>query len=228
MQHKEMLMKSQFFDQKIFNNLEGPMQKLMELNVKTMQNLAYMKPMELFSIKKPEELLEKHMEIIIGNSHMFLNYMRDTFSILESHWLNVSRSYELDTKNMIGELSSATKKSVKMATNPVKGTAKKTTAPAKSATKKTTAAAAKSTVTKVAAAGKKADIKKNMKGMPTKPSVATKAKQETKDNLADKAKSNIQLKESMGVPKVSTNVVDKSNVKDVGIQSIGKGNPLPN
>ncbi|MGL5741833.1 MAG: hypothetical protein ACRCXC_04435 [Legionella sp.] len=42
-------MKNQFIDQKVFNNLEVPMQKLMELNIKMMQNFSYMKPLGNYS-----------------------------------------------------------------------------------------------------------------------------------------------------------------------------------
>lgn len=91
-------MKNEFFEPRIFNNLEAPIQRLMELNVKMMQNLSLMKPMDIFNLKKPEDILEKNMELFIQNSHMTLNYMRDTFHIIENHWLNVAREMEQGTK----------------------------------------------------------------------------------------------------------------------------------
>ncbi len=38
---------------------QEPFQAIAELNVKTLQGLTYLKPEELASLKKPEELLEK-------------------------------------------------------------------------------------------------------------------------------------------------------------------------
>lgn len=112
-QHKEMRMNKEFYDQKIFNDLDLPMQKLMELNVKMMHNLSYMKPMDLFSAKQPQEILQKNLEIFIQNSQMALNYMRDTFNILENHWTHVSSSIDNTLKDKMSEASSAMKKGTK-------------------------------------------------------------------------------------------------------------------
>lgn len=140
-------MKNEFFEQKMFNSFEAPMQKLMELNAKMMQNLSLMKPMDLLSLKKPEDFFERNMELFIQNSNMTLNYMRETFSILEHHWLNVSRNMEQHTKKAVSEASSVMKKSIK-----------KTTATAKTAAKKATSSAKKASVTlkKAASSAKKA------------------------------------------------------------------------
>lgn len=79
--------------------MQFPLQKLMELNMKTIQGFSYLKPGEVFAMKKPEELLERNMNMFIQNGHMALNYMRDVFNILEDHWLNVShRTQEMATE----------------------------------------------------------------------------------------------------------------------------------
>lgn len=157
-----MLMKNEFFEQKMFNNFEAPMQKLMELNVKMMQNLSLMKPMDLLSLKKPEDIFERNMELFIQNSHMTLNYMRETFNILEHHWFNVSRNMDQNTKKAINEASSSMKKSIKTTAKTV---AKKATSSAKkagSAAKKVASSAKKASPApkKASSPAKKASAKK--------------------------------------------------------------------
>ena len=70
-------MKSQFFEQKMFNNFDAPMQRLMELNVKMMQNLSLIKPMDLLDIKRPEEFFTKNMQLFIQNSQKTFNFKGD-------------------------------------------------------------------------------------------------------------------------------------------------------
>ncbi|WP_058535219.1 hypothetical protein [Legionella saoudiensis] len=167
-------MKNIHFDQKIFSNMEFPLQKLMELNIKTMQGFSYMKPGELFNIKKPEELLEKNMNMFIRNSHMALDYMRNTFNILENHWIKVSHRTE-DTAREVAKQATSTARQVtstvkqaaptaKQASSTAKKTEKKATKPA--AAKKTAAhtkSAAKASTKTVAKAGEKTSAKKAAK-----------------------------------------------------------------
>ena len=68
----------------ITNHIQQPLQALTELNVKTLQNFKYIKPDELTSIKKPEDLLNKQMTAFIENGHNTLDYMKKSFSILEN------------------------------------------------------------------------------------------------------------------------------------------------
>lgn len=237
MQHKEMLMKSQFFDQKIFNNLENPMQKLMELNVKTMQKLTYMKPVDLWGMKKPEEFLEKQMELLIENSHMALDYLRDTFTILENQWQNVSGNYEQNAKHMFNEVASTAKKSTKKAVSVAKNVAKKATSATKNTVKtastetkntvKKSSAPVKSTAKKMASSTKKDDTKKNIKVNHQGVKASSSATTPEKQDASNKTKSNIQLKEPLNMSKVGS-VTEKNNVKDAGEHGISKGNTLPN
>lgn len=134
--------------------MEFPLQKLMELNIKTMQGFSYMKPGELFSIKKPEELLERNMNMLIRNSHMAIDYMRDTFSILENHWIKVSHRTEDTAKDIIKQATSTVKKASSSAKK-VSSTAKKASSTAKKAsspTSKTSSTATSSTAKKSASA----------------------------------------------------------------------------
>lgn len=63
--------------------VQEPIQAITELNIKTLQNLNYVKPEELLKLKKPEELLEKQLELAIDNSHKALDYMQKSFQIVE-------------------------------------------------------------------------------------------------------------------------------------------------
>lgn len=83
-------MKHQYFSQKEFNSMEKQMHELMELNAKTFQGISYFSPVELFSLKKPEDFIEKNMMMFIHNSHKGLDYMQNLFNIMEKQWLHAS------------------------------------------------------------------------------------------------------------------------------------------
>lgn len=63
--------------------LQEPFQAIAELNVKTLQGMTYIKPEELTHLKKPEELLEKQINLAVENGHKALDYMQRSFQIFE-------------------------------------------------------------------------------------------------------------------------------------------------
>ncbi|KTC82204.1 phasin family protein [Legionella cherrii] len=67
--------------------IQEPFQAMAELNVKTLQSLNYLKPEELSNIKKPEELLEKQVNLAVENGKKALDYMQKSFQILEKAML---------------------------------------------------------------------------------------------------------------------------------------------
>lgn len=69
--------------------VQEPFQAIAELNVKTLQSLAYIKPDELMATKKPEELVEKQIQLAIENGHKALDYMQKSFQIVEKAMLNM-------------------------------------------------------------------------------------------------------------------------------------------
>ena len=71
--------------------LQEPFQAIAELNVKTLQGLTYLKPDELAHVKKPEELLEKQINLAVENGHKALDYMQKSFQIIEKAMLAVAR-----------------------------------------------------------------------------------------------------------------------------------------
>ncbi|KTD41272.1 hypothetical protein Lpar_2589 [Legionella parisiensis] len=237
-------MKNEFFEQKMFNNFETPIQKLMELNVKMMQNLSLMKPIDLLSLKKPEDIFERNMELFIQNSNMTLNYMRETFSILEHHWFNVPRNMDQYPKKAINEASAAMKKSIKKATATAKTTARKAVSAAKKASpaaKKASPAAKKASpaAKKASPAAKKASTQKNAKTAVPSKAAASKGKPEVKSAPAKPTMMHAKeptnqnaprpnMTADSGMPKAGTMPEKSGGIKDLGIQNMSKNNPMPN
>ncbi len=62
---------------------QEPLQAIIELNVKTLQNISYIKPDELTAIKKPDDLIEKQLQLAIENGHKGLDYLQKSFQIIE-------------------------------------------------------------------------------------------------------------------------------------------------
>ena len=67
---------------------QEPFQAMAELNVKTLQGFAFAKPEEFTKLKKPEEILEKQVELAVANGHKALDYMQKSFQILEKAMLS--------------------------------------------------------------------------------------------------------------------------------------------
>lgn len=78
---------------------QEPFQAIAELNVKTLQGLTYLKPEELAHLKKPEELLEKQINLAVENGHKALDYMQKSFQIFEK----AMQSLVQEVKNKAGE-----------------------------------------------------------------------------------------------------------------------------
>lgn len=68
---------------------QEPFQELAELNVKTVQNFSYLKPEDFSNVKKPEELWEKQIEMVVENGHKALDYMQKSFQIVEKSMLSM-------------------------------------------------------------------------------------------------------------------------------------------
>ncbi len=85
----ENIMYQQNFDKwtEIAKKMQEPFQAMAELNVKTLQGINYLKPEEIASIKKPEELLEKHINLAVENGHKTLDYLQKSFQIIEKAML---------------------------------------------------------------------------------------------------------------------------------------------
>ncbi len=80
---------------------QEPLQAIAELNVKTLQHYNYLKSDELSKMTKPEEILEKQLELAISNGHIALDYMQKSFQIVEKALTSFSKEIKVkpDTKN---------------------------------------------------------------------------------------------------------------------------------
>lgn len=75
----------------IAKKIQEPFQAIAELNIKTLQGLDYLKPEELAQIKKPEEFLEKQINLAVENGHKALDYMQKSFEIIEKTMRKMSQ-----------------------------------------------------------------------------------------------------------------------------------------
>lgn len=130
-------MTQHYFSQKLSNPLEQPLKELMELNMRALQSFSYISPIDLFNVSKPEELLEKNMELLIQNGHRSLDYMQNMFSIMERNWLNLSENLSTSTQEMIKQMPLAVGKNLKKASDMGERTAKKAASIVNKATKRT-------------------------------------------------------------------------------------------
>jgi hypothetical protein len=69
--------------------IQEPFQAIAELNVRTLQGLTYLKPDDLAQVKKPEDALEKQIQLMIENGHKALDYMQKSFQIYENSLLGL-------------------------------------------------------------------------------------------------------------------------------------------
>jgi len=79
----------------IVKKAQEPLHAIAELNVKTLQSYAYMKPDEFSQITKPGDLLEKQIEMAIFNGHKALDYMQKSFLIMEKAMLSYTQEMKV-------------------------------------------------------------------------------------------------------------------------------------
>lgn len=73
----------------IIKQMQKPFQDLAELNVKTLQEISYIKPEDLSKLKKPEEVFEKQISMAVENGHKALDYLKKSFEIYENAMLSL-------------------------------------------------------------------------------------------------------------------------------------------
>lgn len=177
MQHKENAVLHQYFQQKGTNpfsdSLEKPVKELMDLNIKTLQGFSYLTPSELLTMRRPEEMMEKNLEVFIENSHNALTYMQNMFNLMEKHLL---QNFDNTIKNT-RDLSQAMKStgSATMASREsIKSNSAKSTRTA--AAKGKTSTIKKSVATKSAPSSTKKQPVKHASSSTSKPSMNSAAK----------------------------------------------------
>lgn len=78
--------------------VQEPFKAIAELNVKTLQGLTYLKPEELTQVKKPEEMLEKQINLAVENGHKALDYLQQSFQIIEKAMLGIVKEAKQTTE----------------------------------------------------------------------------------------------------------------------------------
>lgn len=79
-------------------SLHEPWQAMMTLNLQTLQEMDVFKPEQAINIKKPEQLLEKQLEIAISNGHKAVEYMQKSLDIFEKTMTTLIQA----NKNTVG------------------------------------------------------------------------------------------------------------------------------
>jgi hypothetical protein len=85
----------------VAKRIQEPFQAMAELNMKTLQGLNYLKPEDLAHIKKPEELFEKQVDVLVQNGHKTLDYMQKSFQILEKAMLGLVQESKKAAANVV-------------------------------------------------------------------------------------------------------------------------------
>ncbi|KTD17895.1 hypothetical protein [Legionella jordanis] len=88
----------------MMHRVQKPLQDMMELNARTLQNLSYLKPEDLQQIRKPEELFEKQMNVFVENGHKALDYMQKSFAIFENSLMSISREVKNTSEQARGRM----------------------------------------------------------------------------------------------------------------------------
>lgn len=78
---------------------QEPFQALAELNIKTLQGLTYLRPDELTSIKKPDELIEKQLSLALENGRKALEFMQKSYAIIEKAMLACAKDVKIKTES---------------------------------------------------------------------------------------------------------------------------------
>jgi predicted P-loop ATPase/GTPase len=92
-------MNQQNFDKwsEMAKKVQEPFKAIAELNVKTLQGLTFLKPEELAQVKKPEEMLEKQINLAVENGHKALDYLQQSFQIIEKAMLSIAQEVKQTT-----------------------------------------------------------------------------------------------------------------------------------
>lgn len=70
-------------------HIQRPVQELIALNFRTLQNFSYLRPEELNNVRQPQEILEKNVAVFFENGFNTLSYFQQAFSIFEKHLLSL-------------------------------------------------------------------------------------------------------------------------------------------
>lgn len=82
-------MLEQTYLKNIPDHIQRPIQELITLNFRTLQNFSYLRPEELNNLRQPEDILQKNVAVFFENGYKTLSYFQQAFSIFEKHLLSL-------------------------------------------------------------------------------------------------------------------------------------------
>ena len=109
----------------------NPMQVLIDLNLKTLESMSFINPLDVSRSSRPEALIEKNVEIMVNNGHKLLDYMHELFLIGESQLVHASRSLKTNSNKLFDKTQLISKQAIdeslktsKKMSNAIHGSAK--------------------------------------------------------------------------------------------------------
>ncbi|PJE17469.1 hypothetical protein, partial [Legionella sp.] len=111
LQHKENAMQNKMKD--TYKRLQIPMQELVQLNIKTVQSMSYIKPEEWARLRQPQDIFEKQVSVFIENGHKVLDYLEEATEILEKNLFSATAEIRENAERTMREAKSAMSKKPK-------------------------------------------------------------------------------------------------------------------
>lgn len=89
---------------KMTHGMHRQFQALLDLNVKTLQNLNYFRPEDLSRLNQPGEIISKQMALTMENSQKLFDYVQKSFQIMENSLLPLAQDFK-ESAAQAGELA---------------------------------------------------------------------------------------------------------------------------
>ncbi|KTC85990.1 hypothetical protein [Legionella drozanskii] len=96
-----------------YKRLQIPMQELVQLNIKTVQSMSYIKPEEWARLRQPQDIFEKQVSVFIENGHKVLDYLEEATEILEKNLFSATAEIRENAERTMREAKSAMSKKPK-------------------------------------------------------------------------------------------------------------------
>lgn len=78
--------------------MQEPLHDLVELNIKTLQGLSFLKPEDFTKIKSPEEIVDKQLSLAVENGHKTIDYIGQSCGIFEKALKNLVKETKKTVK----------------------------------------------------------------------------------------------------------------------------------
>jgi hypothetical protein len=90
----------------VAGEMQKPFRAILNLNVKMLQDLRFLRLDDFSTLHQPGELLDKQVHLAMENSHRVLDYMQESFHIMEQAFSTFSQELEESTKKTIARTRS--------------------------------------------------------------------------------------------------------------------------